>query len=111
MGGSKIKSIKRPEKILTGTLDIDKVDIVGRGVDHRPESHGIGDLPVEPDVLIGREKPGHLGADDLDNIAQHRDEDKTAVECEDQTGTPGRPYGELEPVEGSKLRVGLLGEG
>lgn len=37
------------------SFDINEVDIMSSGVDHRPESHGIRDLSVEPDVFVGRE--------------------------------------------------------
>ena len=40
---------------LTRALDIDEVDIVSSGVHHRPESHLVRNLPVEPNVLVGRE--------------------------------------------------------
>lgn len=57
------------EKTHTGPLDIDKVDIVGRSVNHGPEGHRIGNLPMEPDVLIGREEPTQFRADEANNIA------------------------------------------
>ena len=44
-------------KLLTdlSALDVDEVDVVGGGVDSRPESHRICDLTMEPDVLVGGE--------------------------------------------------------
>jgi hypothetical protein len=65
-------------------------------------------LSVEPDVLIGGEKPSQFRPDNLDDIAQHGDEDETSVECEDETSPARRPHGELEPVEGGKFRVDCL---
>jgi hypothetical protein len=63
---------------------------------------------VEPDVLVGGEKPGHFGADDFDDIAQHGDEDKATVECEYETGAARCPHRELEAVQGCKFGVDCL---
>ena len=87
-----------------GPLDIDKVHVVGCGVDHsknasqyrwavqlstdeclRPESQRVCDLSVEPDVLVGREEPHHLGADNTDDVAQHGNEDHETVVAKDET--------------------------
>lgn len=89
-------------------LNIDEIDIVSRGVDHRPECHRVGDLSVEPDVLVGGEKPCDFRTDDLDDIAQHGDENETSVKCEHQTGTAGSPDGVLEPVQGGQFSVDRL---
>ena len=43
---------------LTGELDIEEVDIVGGCVYDGPECHGVGDLAVEPDVLVCGEEAG-----------------------------------------------------
>jgi hypothetical protein len=59
----------------TASLDIDKVDVVGGSVDHCPKGHRVGDLTVEPNVLIGGEKPGEFRPDDTNDISQHREED------------------------------------
>jgi len=90
------------------TLNIDKVDIVSSGVDHGPECHGVGDLSVEPDVLVGGEEPCYFGTDDLDDVAEHGNKDETTVKGEDQAGTPRRPHGVLEPIQGCKFRVSSL---
>ena len=55
----------------TGTLNVEEVDVVSSGVHHGPECHGVGNLPVEPNVLVGGEEPGNAGADNTDNVAQH----------------------------------------
>lgn len=92
----------------TGTLNVEEVDVVSSGVDHGPECHGVGNLPVEPDVLVGGEEPGNAGADNTDNVAQHRDENQATIECEDQTSTPRRPYRPSERVQSRELSVGCL---
>ena len=92
----------------TGPLDIDEIDVMGCGVDHGPESHRIGDLPVEPDVLIGREEPAQFRADEANNVAQHRNEDQASVESENKTGATRSPDGPLEAVETSEPSIGIL---
>jgi hypothetical protein len=64
---------------------------------------------MEPNVLIRREQPGQLGTDDLEDIPEHGEEDKTAIEREDKPSSAGRPHGELETVQSRKLLVGELG--
>ena len=78
------------------------------GVDHGPESHRVGDLTVEPDVLVGGEEPGDAGANDTNDVAQHGDEDQATIEGKDETGTAGRPDGPGEAVESGQLLVGSL---
>lgn len=70
-------------------------------MDHSPEGHGVGDLPVEPNIFIGREQPGELGADDTNDVSQHWDEDKTAIECKDKTSTTRKPDGVFEGIKTS----------
>jgi hypothetical protein len=94
--------------VLTPLLYADEVNIVGGRVDHGPECHGVGNLTMEPDVLVRRERPGQLGADEADDVAEHRDEDHAAVQGEDETGTTGRPHGPLEGVQTSEFGVGCL---
>ena len=89
-------------------LDVDKVHIVGSGVDHTPECHGISDLTMEPDVFIRREEPGELGTNDTDHVAKHRDQDKTTIESENETGTTGDPDRESQGVETGELCVRVL---
>ena len=64
---------------------------MGRGVDHGPEGHRIGNLPVEPDVLIGRQQPPQFWTEETKDIAQHRNEDQPSVESENKAGTTGDP--------------------
>ena len=78
------------------------------GVDHSPERHRVGHLSVEPDVLVGGEEPGNAGADNTDNVAQHRDENQATIECKDQTSAPRRPYRPSERVQSRELSVGCL---
>ena len=78
-------------------------------MDHGPEGHGIGDLPVEPDVLIGREGPGELGTDDTNDVSQHREEDKTTIVCKNQASTSRGPNGEPEGVQASQSQIRSLG--
>jgi hypothetical protein len=47
----------RAKEVLTSALDVDKVDIMSRGVHHSPESHGVSDLSMEPDILVRRKEP------------------------------------------------------
>ena len=78
-------------------------------VHHRPKGHRVRDLTVEPDVLIGREQPCELGADDADDVPQHRDEDEATIERQDEAGTSGYPDRPSERVQRGKFRVGCLG--
>lgn len=89
-------------------FDVEKVDIVSGSMDHSPESHRVGDLTVEPDVLVGREQPLNLGSDDTNDIPKHGKENKTSVEGKNETCTTGGPYGPRQSIESSKLRVGCL---
>lgn len=93
---------------LTGTLDIDEVDVVGGGMDHSPECHRIRHLSVEPDVLVGREQPSKLGSNDTDYVSQHGDEDHPSVKSKYKSRSTGTPYRELETIEGSQLLIGCL---
>ena len=43
-------------KTHTSSLDVDEVYVVSCGVHHGPKGHRISNLPVEPDVLVDREK-------------------------------------------------------
>lgn len=48
-------------------------------VDHSPEGHRIGHLSVEPDILVRWEQPLKFGADKSQDVAEHGQQDKTAV--------------------------------
>lgn len=85
-----VEGVSRTE---LATFDVDKVDIVRGGVDHGPESHRVRDLTMEPNVLVCREKPCHVWANDTDNVAEHRDEDEEAIDGEYETGTTRSPDG------------------
>jgi len=99
---------QREQALRTASLDIDKVDVVGGSVDHGPEGHRVGDLTVEPYVLIGGESPGELWSNHTNDVSQHREEDETTVIGEDEACTPRRPNGDLQGVEARKLGVGCL---
>lgn len=94
--------------MLTSALNVDKVDVVGSSVNHRPECHGICDLTVEPDIFVRREEPGELGSNDAQNVAQHREQDESTVQCQYQSSPTGDPNGPLESVEPGKLDIGGL---
>ena len=82
---------------------------MGCGVDHSPEGKRVGDLTVEPDVLVGGEEPGDAGANDTNDVAQHGDEDEATIERQDEAGTSGYPDRPSERVQRGKFRVGCLG--
>lgn len=83
----------------TGALDIDEVHVVGSSVNHGPESHGVGDLSVEPDVLVSGEEPLHSGTDDTEDVAEHGNKDKATIVCENETGATGSPDRVCKTVE------------
>jgi hypothetical protein len=60
---------------------------------------------MKPDILIGREKPCQLGADDANDVAQHGNEDQTTIEGEDEASTTRGPDRQSEGIEGSKPLV------
>ena len=95
----------------TGTLNVEEVDIMSGGVDHGPERHGVGNLSVEPDVLVGGEKPGHAGADNADDVAQHGDENEAPIEGKNEPSSSRRPNRPCQPVQGGQLLVGCLQKG
>ena len=94
--------------MLTSTLNIDEVDIVGSYVDHCPESHGVGDLSVEPNVFIRGEQPCKLGADDAEDVAQHWDKDEAAIKGKSEAGAARNPDGETQGVECSQAGISCL---
>jgi hypothetical protein len=92
----------------TSSFDIDEVDVMSSSMYHSPECHGIGHLSMEPDVFIGREQPGKLGANDADDVAKHGKEDETTVVSKTKTGPTGCPNGELETIQSVEFLVGFL---
>lgn len=64
---------------------------------------------MEPNVLVGGEKPGHARANNTDNVPQHRDEDEASIEGKNEPSSSGRPYRPCQPVQGSQLLVSGLG--
>jgi hypothetical protein len=76
-----------------GALDVDEVNVVSGSVDDSPEKHRISDLTMEPDILVGREGPGEFRTNDSDDIAQHGEQDETAVISQNETSSTRRPDG------------------
>ena len=81
----------------------------------------VGDLPVEPDRLVeGHEPapsataeqdadgPGELRSECGDDVAQHGQQQKRAVDAEAETGSAARPDRVLEAVQDRELRIGRL---
>lgn len=60
---------------------------------------------MEPNVLVCREEPSHVRANDPDNVPEHGDEDEEAIETQDETSTPRSPHGEFERVETCKSGI------
>ena len=79
--------------MLTSMLNADEVDVVGSYVDHRPESHRVGNLFVEPNVFIRGEQPCKLGADYSNYVAQHWDKDEATIHGKNETSATRRPDG------------------
>jgi len=63
---------------------------------------------VEPDVLIGGEKPGELWSDYANDVSQHRNEDEATIVGKDESCASRGPNGDLQGVEARKCRVGCL---
>lgn len=63
---------------------------------------------MEPDVLVGREKPSELGPDETNDVTEHGNEDETAIIGKDEAGTARYPDRELEAVQSSELLVCFL---
>jgi len=63
---------------------------------------------VEPDVLIGGEKPGELWSDYANDVSQHWNEDEATIVGKDESCASRGPNGDLQGVEARKCRVGCL---
>lgn len=63
---------------------------------------------MEPDVLVGGEEPGKTRTDDTNDVPQHGDEDHSAIERENKTGTSRRPHGPCQSVEGLQAHIRCL---
>ena len=77
-------------------------------MNHGPKGHRVGDLTVEPYVLIGGEKPGELWSDYTNDVSQHRDEDEATIIGQDEASASRRPYRVLEGIEARKYGVDFL---
>ena len=94
--------------MLTSTFNTDEIDIVGSYVDHRPESHRVGHLFVEPNVFIRRKQPCKPGADDSNDVAQHWDKNKTAIQGKNETSATRSPDGISQGIECSQAQISCL---
>lgn len=86
-------------------FDIDEVDIMSSGVHHCPERQLIGDLSVKPDIFVGREGPGKFGADETNDVTEHREKDETSIVCKHKTGATGCPDGPCQGVKTSQFLI------
>lgn len=87
--------------------DRDLLDIMRSNMGNGEEQHGVGDLTMEPEVLIQRQEP------DLRSKPSHQcptywQQYEQPVETQHQTGTTGNPDGKLEAVETREPRIGRL---
>ena len=53
-------------------------------MNHGPKSHRIGDLSMEPNILVGRKKPSQLGAHDPDDVAEQRNKYGSSIKGENK---------------------------
>jgi len=90
-----------------GPFDIVEVDVVTGGVDDGKEQHGIGDLAMEPDVLVEGQPPD-LRSDPSHNRSADGEKDQGAIDSEDETGAARNPNRMLQEVERSEARIGGL---
>lgn len=90
------------------SLDIDKVDIMGGGMDHGPKCKGISHLAMEPNVLVGGEQPSHLWTNDTEDIPQHGDQNEESINGEYKTCTTGYPDGEMKSIKTFETGIGVL---
>lgn len=56
---------------------------------------------MEPDILVGREKPSQFWTDNPNDIAQHRDKDRAAIEGQNKACAARSPDGETQSIETS----------
>jgi hypothetical protein len=80
----------------------------GQCAHHRPKQNLVGDLPVEPDILISGEQPSQFGPDNTDDIAQHGDQDHGTIESQDETRSTRRPDREAQGIESSQPSISFL---
>jgi len=105
LGIMNVQSNFRPD---LGSLDIEEVNIVGSCVNHGPESHGVCDLTMEPDIFVSREKPGETGTNNANDVAKHGHENQTSVEGKYETCTSGGPDGPFQAIQRSQFLVCFL---
>lgn len=77
---------------------------MGRGVQDGEEQHGVGQLPMEPNVLVHGD-PSDLGPNPSHDGAAYRQQDEHAVDAEYQASASGDPHRVLEQVERRKPRL------
>lgn len=83
------------------------LDVVSSNMADRKEQHGVGDLTMEPQVLIQGDKP-ELWPEPPHQRPTYWQQDKQCVERQDQPGTSGYPHGKLQCVETRQARIGRL---
>lgn len=71
---------------------------MGGSVEERKEQQGVGELAMEPQVLVEGEET-KLWADNADERTADREENKHAIDGQNKTGTTGNPHGEFERVK------------
>ena len=96
---------------LTRELDVEEVDVVRGCVYDGPDYHRVGNLAVEPDVLVCGEEAGQFGAEEGDEVAKHGEEEECSVKDEDDGCASGDPDGPSEGVERGESGIGDLREG
>jgi len=75
----------------TRTLYVEEIDIMGCGMNHSPECQRVSHLSVEPDILVGWEKPSQLWTDDTNYVAEHRNKDQSAIKRKNETSAARGP--------------------
>lgn len=63
---------------------------------------------MEPNIFVGREQPGKFGSNDTDDVAEHRYQDHTTIESQDETCSTRRPDGIAQGIESSQSSIGFL---
>lgn len=71
------------------------------------EQHGVGDLAMEPQVLI-QWHPSELRPQPSDQCPTYWQQNEQRVKRQDQTGTSRNPHGKLQRVQTGQSWIGLL---
>lgn len=76
-------------------------------MDYGEYQHGVGDLPVEPDVFV-EWQPSEFWSDPSHDGSAHRNQDDGAVERQHQAGASRYPDGIRQCVEPCKSGIAHL---